>query len=78
MTWFWLFLSKVFKWSFGFYDLFAFPLNWIFFLVCVVFFCYWVYVLVSPLGGNRDLPYKSPSKQIRPYLDPTVMKVEKD
>ncbi len=74
MTSFWLFLSDVFKWSFGFFDLTANVLNWILFLVSCALFTYWCYVLVVTLGNNKDKEYVSPSKEIRPYYDPEIYK----
>lgn len=74
MTSFWLFLSDAFKASFTFYDAFGNVLNWIFFIVCCVLFTYWCWVLIGPLGNNKDLEYKSPSKVKRPYYDPEIMK----
>ena len=50
MTSFWLFLSDLFKWSFGFYDFAGNVLNWILFIVASTLFCYWCYVLVTTLG----------------------------
>ncbi|EKB61738.1 hypothetical protein [Bergeyella zoohelcum] len=74
MTSLWLFLSDLFVASFSFYDMFGNVLNWIFFIVCCVLFVYWCWVLVVPLGGDKDLEYKSPSKEKRPYYDPKIMK----
>ncbi|MEC5394007.1 DUF6341 family protein [Bergeyella sp. RCAD1439] len=74
MTSLWLFLSKVFVWSFGFYDVFGYVLNWILFIVASVLFVYWCWELVVPLGNNKDKDYTSPSKEVRPYYDPEIMK----
>lgn len=74
MTSFWLFLGSVFKWSFGFYDMFGYVLNWILFIVACVLFVYWCWELVVPLGNNKDNDYKSPSKEKRPYYDPEIYK----
>ncbi|MFB9121054.1 hypothetical protein ACFFUE_07620 [Bergeyella porcorum] len=74
MTSFWLFLSDLFKWSFNFYDIFGYVLNWILFIVASVLFIYWCWELIVPLGNNKDKQYKSPSKEIRPYYDPSIMK----
>lgn len=74
MTSFWLFLSDIFVWSYNFYDVFGYVLNWILFIVASVIFIYWCWELVGPLGNNKDLDYKSPSKEIRPYYDPKIMK----
>ncbi|SDQ75455.1 hypothetical protein SAMN05421664_2464 [Chryseobacterium soldanellicola] len=76
MTSFFLFLSKVFKWSFGFYDTFGNVLNWILFVVCCVLFTYWCYVLVVTLGNNKDKDYYSPTEGKHPYYDPTIYKKE--
>lgn len=74
MTSFWLFLSGVFKWSFGFYDAFGYVINWILFIVACTLFIYWCWELIVPLGNNKDKHYTSPSKEIRPYYDPEIMK----
>lgn len=74
MTSFWLFLSKVFKWSFGFYDMFGTVLNWILFLVATAMFCYWCWVLISVLGNNKDKEYYSPTEGKYPYYDPNIYK----
>lgn len=74
MTSLWLFLSDVFVWSFGFYDMLGYILNWILFIVASVLFTYWCWELVVPLGNNKDRDYQSPSKQVRPYYDPKIMK----
>ena len=74
MTALWLFLGKVFVWSFGFYDLFGNVINWILFLVASAIFTYWCWMLVVGLGNNEDKEYKSPSKVIRPYYDPKIYK----
>ncbi|KFE98294.1 DUF6341 family protein [Chryseobacterium luteum] len=76
MTSFWLFLSKVFKWAFGFFDAFGNVLNWILFIVCCVMFTYWCYVLVVKLGGDKDKDYFSPSEGKNPYYDPKIYKKE--
>ncbi|MHA6726994.1 DUF6341 family protein [Chryseobacterium sp. A301] len=74
MTSFWLFLSDVFKWAFGFYDLFGNVLNWVLFVVASAIFIYWCWELMVPLGNNKDKDYKSPSKVKRPYYDPAIYK----
>ncbi|MHA6697068.1 hypothetical protein [Chryseobacterium sp. A321] len=74
MTSFWLFLSDVFKWAFGFYDLFGNVLNWVLFFVASAIFIYWCWELMVPLGNNKDKDYKSPSKVKRPYYDPAIYK----
>lgn len=74
MTSFWLFLSDVFKFVFGFYDMFGTVLNWILFLVVCAFFLYWCYVLVVTLGGDRDKEYFSPTEGKFPYYDPKLYK----
>ncbi|GEN72461.1 MULTISPECIES: DUF6341 family protein [Chryseobacterium] len=76
MTSFWLFLSKVFKWAFGFFDAFGNVLNWILFIVCCVLFTYWCYVLVVKLGGDKDKDYYSPTEGKNPYYDPKIYKKE--
>lgn len=76
MTSFWLFLSEVFVWSYGFYDAFGNVINWILFLVSCVLFCYWCYVLIATLGGNEDKEYYSPTEGKFPYYDPKIYKKE--
>ncbi|MFZ4930117.1 MULTISPECIES: DUF6341 family protein [unclassified Chryseobacterium] len=76
MTSFFLFLSKVFKWTFGFFDAFGNVLNWILFIVCCVMFTYWCYVLVVTLGGDKDKDYYSPTEGKNPYYDPNIYKKE--
>lgn len=76
MTSFWLFLSSVFKWSFGFFDATGYVLNWILFLVGCAFFVYWCYVLVSTLGNNKDKEYYSPTEGKHPYYKPELYKKE--
>lgn len=70
----WLFLSKVFKWSFGFYDATASVLNWVLFLVACSIFIYWCYTLVVTLGNNKDKEYYSPTEGKHPYYDPNIYK----
>ena len=77
MTSFWLFLSGLFKWSFGFYDFSANFMNWILFFVACALFSYWVYVLIVTLGGNKDKEYFSPTEGHFPYYDPRIYKKEK-
>lgn len=72
MTSFWLFLSKVFVWSYGFYDAFGNVINWILFIVASVLFVYWCYVLIVTLGGNKDKEYYSPTEGKFPYYDPKI------
>lgn len=74
MTSFWLFLSRVFKWAFGFFDAFGYVLNWILFLVAAALFTYWCYVLVKVLGNNKDKEYYSPTEGKFPYYDPSIYK----
>lgn len=76
MTWFWLTLSKLFKWSFGFYDAVGYVANWILFLAASVFFVYWCYVLIVTLGNNKDKEYYSPTEGKYPYYDPSLYKKE--
>jgi hypothetical protein len=76
MTSFFLFLSKVFKWAFGFFDAFGNVLNWILFIVCCALFTYWCYVLVAKLGGDKDKDYYSPTEGNHPYYDPKIYKKE--
>ncbi len=76
MTSFWLFLSDLFKWSFGLFDFGANVFNWILFLAGVVLFCYWCYILVVTLGGNKDKTYFSPTEGKYPYYDPKIYKKE--
>ena len=73
---FWLFLSSVFKWSFGFFDFAENVVNGILFIVATVLFCYWCYVLVVTLGGDKDKEYFSPTEGHHPYYDPKIMKKE--
>lgn len=74
MTWLWLSLSKLFKWSFGFYDAAGYILNWILFFAACGFFIYWCYVLVVTLGNNKDKEYYSPTEGKFPYYNPEIMK----
>ena len=76
MTSFWLFLSGIFKWSFGFFDAAGNVMNWILFIVASVMFCYWCYILVATLGGDKDKNYFSPTEGHHPYYDPQIMKKE--
>jgi hypothetical protein len=76
MTSFWLFLSDVFKWSFGFYDAVGNVLNWVLFFVSCILFIYWCYVLVITLGGNKDKEYFSPTEGHHPYYDPRIYEKE--
>lgn len=76
MTSLWLFLSGLFKWSFGFYDFAGNILNWILFLVGTILFCYWCYVLMVKLGGDQDKEYFSPTEGHHPYYDPKIYKKE--
>lgn len=72
MTSFWLFLSDLFKWSFGFYDFAGNVMNWILFIVASALFCYWCYVLVATLGNNKDKEYYSPTEGKFPYYNPEL------
>lgn len=74
MTSFFLFLSDVFKWTFGIFDTFGYVLNWILFLVGAALFTYWCWVLVSKLGNNKDKEYFSPTEGHHPYYDPKINK----
>ncbi len=74
MTSFWLFLSSVFKWFFNFFDFAGNFVNWILFFVASALFCYWCYVLVSTLGGDKDKEYVSPTEGHHPYYDPKIHK----
>lgn len=74
MTGFWLFLSGIFKWSFGFFDYFGNEINWILFFVAVALFVYWCYALVATLGGDKDKEYFSPTEGKHPYYDPKIYK----
>ncbi len=76
MTSFWLFLSSVFKWSFGFFEAAGNVVNWILFFAATAIFCYWVYVLFTTLGGNKDKEYFSPTEGHFPYYDPKIHKKE--
>lgn len=77
MTSFWLFLSRVFEWSFGFFNLFSNVINWVLFLVAFGFFCYWCYVLISQLGGNKDKEYVNSTNGKNLYYDPKIYNKEK-
>lgn len=72
MTSFWLFLSDLFKWSFGFFDFAGNVMNWILFIVASALFCYWCYVLVATLGNNKDKEYHSPTEGKFPYYNPEL------
>ncbi|MDR2205542.1 MAG: hypothetical protein LBE36_05240 [Flavobacteriaceae bacterium] len=72
MTSFWLFTGKVFVWSFQLFESFGNLINWVLFAVGSILFIYWCWKLAVSLGGNRDKPYQSPSKEIRPYYDPKI------
>ena len=74
MTSFFLFLSDVFKWSFGLFDAAGNVLNWILFLVASALFTYWCYVLRVTLGGDKDIEYFSPTEGHHPYYDPKINK----
>ncbi|ADQ82772.1 hypothetical protein [Riemerella anatipestifer] len=76
MTSFWLFLSDLFKWSFGFYDAAGNVLNWVLFLLGCGFFIYWCYTLVVTLGGDKDKEYHSPTEGKFPYYDTNIYKKE--
>ncbi len=76
MTAFWLFLSGVFKWAFGFFDAFGYVINWILFIVGSILFCYWCWVLVAKLGGDKDKEYHSPTEGHHPYYDPRIYNKE--
>lgn len=72
MTSIWLFLSDLFKWSFGFYPLMGTIINWVLFLVASAFFIYWCYILVVTLGGDKDHEYKNETAGKFPYYDPEI------
>lgn len=72
MTSFWLFLSKVFKFSFQFYDLTGNVLNWVLFFVASTLFVYWCYVLIVTLGNNKDKEYHSPTEGKFHYYNPDI------
>jgi hypothetical protein len=74
MTSLFLFLSKVFKWSFGFYEALGNVLNWLLFAAASIMFIYWCYVLVVTLGGDKDKEYFSPTEGKNPYYDPKIYK----
>lgn len=74
MTSLFLFLSKVFKWAFGFFDAFGNVLNWVLFIAASIMFIYWCYVLVVTLGGDKDKEYFSPTEGKHPYYDPKIYK----
>jgi|GEM_PF-156915 len=76
MTSFWLFLSKAFVWSFGFYDAFGYFINWILFSVVCVFFLYWCWVLISQFGNNKDKAYHSETEGKNPYYREDLYKIE--
>lgn len=72
MTSFFLFLSDLFKWSFGFFEVAGTVVNWLLFIAACAMFIYWCYVLVSALGNNRDKEYYSPTEGKHPYYDPNI------
>ena len=74
MTSFWLFLSDVFKATFGLFEIGGYVINWILFLVGTLLFCYWCYVLIVTLGGDKDKEYFSPTEGHYPYYDPRIYK----
>lgn len=74
MTDFWLWLSGVFKWSFGFFEHFGNEVNWILFLLCMVLFTYWCWVLVSRLGNNKDKHYHSKTEDGHNYYTEELYK----
>lgn len=74
MTSFFLFLSDVFKWTFGLFDFAGNIINWILFVVATALFCYWCYVLLVTLGGDKDKEYFSPTEGKHPYYDPKINK----
>ncbi len=74
MTSFLLFLSDVFKWSFGLFTFAGNVVNWILFIVASALFTYWCWVLVSKLGNNKDKEYFSPTAGKRMYYDPQIHK----
>ncbi|WP_417430114.1 hypothetical protein [Halpernia sp.] len=76
MTSFWLFLSSVFKWSFGFFDFAGNVLNWILFFVALGFFCYWCYILIVQLGNNKDKEHHNDTYGKHPYYDPKIYNKE--
>lgn len=76
MTSIFLWISSVFKWSFGFFDFAGNVVNWILFLVSAALFTYWCYVLVKVLGGDRDKEYHSPTAGKHLYYDPKIMRTE--
>ena len=76
MTSFWLFLSDLFKWSYGFFDFAGNIVNWLLFIAGTVLFCYWCYVLGVTLGGDKDKEYYSPTEGKHPYYDPNIMRKE--
>ncbi len=76
MTSFFLFLSSVFKWFFQFFPFAGNVVNWILFFAGVTIFCYWCYVLISKLGGNKDTEYFSPTEGHHPYYDPKIHRKE--
>ena len=74
MTGFWLFLSDVFKATFGLFDFAGNVVNWILFIVASALFTYWCYVLIVTLGGDKDKEYYSPTEGKFPYYDPKIYK----
>lgn len=76
MTSFFLFLSDVFKWTFGIFEFGGNVINWILFIVASALFTYWCWVLVSKLGGDKDKEYVSPTAGKHPYYDPKIHKKE--
>lgn len=76
MTTIFLWISDLFKWSFGFFEFAGNFINWILFLVSMALFCYWCYILVITLGGDKDKEYHSPTAGKHPYYDPTIYNKE--
>ncbi len=72
MTSIFLLISRFFTWSFGFFDFAGNVLNWILFVAASALFCYWCYVLLSVLGGDKDKDYVSPTEGKFPYYDPNI------
>ena len=72
MTSIFLLISRFFKLSFGFFDFASNFVNWILFFAGTALFCYWCYVLISTLGGNKDKEYFSPTEGHHPYYDPKI------
>ncbi len=76
MTSIFLLISKFFIWTFGIFEFAGNLLNWVLFLAATAIFCYWCYILLTTLGGNKDNAYVSPTGGKHPYYDPKIYRKE--